>query len=93
MKLLIRLLIRFYQLVISPCIHWIGGPGTGCRYAPSCSEYFLEAVEKHGVISGSVMGFRRIFRCAPWGGHGHDPVPAAKGELAGAELHNVSQDG
>ena len=93
MKLLIRLLIRFYQLVISPFIHWIGGAGAGCRYTPSCSEYFLEAVEKHGVVSGSVMGVKRIFRCAPWGGHGHDPVPGTKEELTGAELQNSSHNG
>jgi len=93
MKLLICLLIRFYQLVISPFIHWIGGPGAGCRYTPSCSEYFLEAVQKHGVISGSLKGFKRIFRCAPWGGHGHDPVPASKEELVVVELTNTSQDG
>ena len=93
MKLLIRLLIRFYQLAISPFIHWIGGAGAGCRYTPSCSEYFLAAVEQHGVISGSVMGLKRIFRCAPWGGHGHDPVPVAEKDLAGVNLHDASQDG
>ncbi|MCP4850083.1 MAG: membrane protein insertion efficiency factor YidD [Verrucomicrobiaceae bacterium] len=93
MKLLIRLLIRFYQLAISPFIHWVGGAGAGCRYTPSCSEYFLEAVEKHGVISGSAMGLKRIFRCAPWGGHGHDPVPVAGKELVGVDLQKASQDG
>ncbi|MED5585270.1 MAG: membrane protein insertion efficiency factor YidD [Verrucomicrobiota bacterium] len=93
MKFLIRVLIRFYQLAISPLIHWVGGPGSGCRYTPSCSEYFLEAVEKHGSLSGSVMGLKRIFRCAPWGGHGHDPVPCTKKEPAVADLQKISQDG
>ena len=84
MKFLVRLLIRFYQAAISPIIHWIGGPGAGCRYTPTCSEYFLEAVEKHGVVKGSLLGIYRIARCAPWGGHGHDPVPPTKRELAEA---------
>ena len=57
MKLLVRLLIRFYQVAISPIIHWMGGPGSGCRYEPTCSEYFLQAVEKHGVLRGSLLGF------------------------------------
>lgn len=93
MKLLIRLLIRFYQIVISPFIHWIGGPGGGCRYSPSCSAYFLEAVEEHGTILGSVLGLKRIARCAPWGGHGHDPVPPAKRELAEADMHEEPKHG
>ena len=93
MTFLIRLFIRFYQLAISPLIHWVGGPGAGCRYTPSCSEYFLEAVEKHGPLSGSIIGFRRILRCAPWGGHGHDPVPCTKKETAGTEFQKISQDG
>ncbi len=84
MKLLVRLLIRFYQVAISPVLHWVGGPGSGCRFEPSCSEYFLAAVEKHGVWRGGALGLRRIVRCGPWGGHGHDPVPPTKRELAEA---------
>ena len=75
MKFLIKLFIRFYQICISPVLHLIGGPNSGCRFSPTCSQYFLEAVEMHGAVKGSMMGFKRIFRCAPWGGHGHDPVP------------------
>jgi uncharacterized protein len=77
MKWLIRLLIRFYQIAISPVIHFIGGPGCGCRYTPTCSEYFLRAVETHGALRGSWLGIKRLARCHPWGGHGHDPVPPA----------------
>ena len=84
MKLIIRLLVRFYQIAISPFLHWLGGPGSGCRFEPSCSHYFLEAVEKHGSLRGSWLGLKRIARCAPWGSHGCDPVPPTKRELAEA---------
>lgn len=81
MKWLVRILIRGYQSFISPVIHFIGGPGSGCRFTPTCSEYFLQAVEKHGFFRGSWLGTVRIIRCNPWGGQGHDPVPpVTKGE-------------
>jgi uncharacterized protein len=71
----VRLLIRGYQIFISPVISLLAGPGAGCRFQPSCSRYFLEAVEKHGVLRGAVFGVRRLLRCHPWGGMGYDPVP------------------
>jgi putative membrane protein insertion efficiency factor len=46
-----------------------------CRFTPSCSNYTLEAVQRYGLFKGSWMGFKRIMRCNPWGGSGHDPVP------------------
>ena len=63
------LLIKFYQLVISP---WTP---SACRFTPTCSQYALEAFKKHGVFKGFYLSARRIGRCHPWGGHGHDPVP------------------
>ncbi|WP_207491973.1 membrane protein insertion efficiency factor YidD [Aridibaculum aurantiacum] len=63
------LLIRFYQVVISP---WLGPK---CRYTPTCSHYAIEALQKYGVFKGSWLTIKRIGRCHPWGGHGHDPVP------------------
>ena len=77
MKWLIRMLIRCYQMFLSPVIHFVGGPGAWCRFSPTCSEYFLQAVETHGSLRGSWMGLKRIARCNPWGGSGHDPVPGA----------------
>lgn len=61
--------IRFYQRAISPHLM------PSCRYSPSCSEYGIEAIRKHGAIKGGWLGLKRIGRCHPWGGHGHDPVP------------------
>ena len=63
------LLARFWQLGPSRIL-----PPT-CRYAPSCSEYAIQAVRKYGAIKGSWLGFKRLMRCHPWGGSGHDPVP------------------
>jgi uncharacterized protein len=61
--------VRFYQAAIRPLL-----PNT-CRFEPSCSAYAIEAIRKYGALKGSWLGFRRILRCHPWGGHGYDPVP------------------
>ena len=74
---MIRLLIRGYQLLVSPLLGLIVGPGCGCRFQPTCSNYVLEAVEAHGVLRGSWLGLKRLVRCQPWGGSGYDPVPPA----------------
>lgn len=71
----ISLLLRSYKLIISPFLHWLAGPGSGCRFEPTCSEYFAQAVEKHGVLRGGRLGIRRICRCNPWSTPGPDPVP------------------
>lgn len=73
--LLIRLLIRAHQLFLSPLLQLLTGPGGGCRFLPSCSRYFLEACETHGVGRGSWLGLKRLARCQPWGGQGLDLVP------------------
>ena len=51
------------------------GRPTGCRYLPTCSEYALQAIDRHGAVRGGWMALRRLARCNPWGGHGVDPVP------------------
>ena len=63
------LIIRLYQLIISPLL------GPKCRYTPTCSHYAIEALKKHGPFKGTWLAAKRIARCHPWGGHGHDPVP------------------
>ena len=63
------LIIRFYQVVISP---WLGPK---CRYTPTCSHYAVEALKKHGPVKGFWLALKRISRCHPWGGSGYDPVP------------------
>ncbi|MDP3849729.1 MAG: membrane protein insertion efficiency factor YidD [Luteolibacter sp.] len=67
--------IRFYQRILNPMLKFTAGPAAGCRFSPSCSNYFLQAVEIHGPFRGSCLGICRIFRCHPWGGSGYDPVP------------------
>lgn len=61
--------IRFYQLAISPMMLPV------CRYFPTCSNYALQAIEKHGVLRGSWLATRRILRCHPFQPGGFDPVP------------------
>ena len=75
---LIRFLFRAYKWTLSPLLTWLGGPGTGCRFHPTCSRYFLGAVECHGALRGSWLGLKRLARCHPWGGQGEDPVPKAE---------------
>ena len=69
MKKILLFLIRFYQTAISPL-----SPGK-CRFTPTCSQYAIEALRKHGPLKGLYLAVRRILRCHPWGGSGYDPVP------------------
>ncbi|MGB5258334.1 MAG: membrane protein insertion efficiency factor YidD [Woeseiaceae bacterium] len=62
-------LVKLYRVAISP---WLGG---NCRFDPTCSNYAIEALQRHGVLRGSWLAARRIARCHPWGGSGYDPVP------------------
>jgi putative membrane protein insertion efficiency factor len=71
LNLLLRGLIRLYQLLVSPLLP------PRCRYLPRCSDYALEALAGHGVPRGLWLTARRIASCHPWGGSGYDPVPPA----------------
>lgn len=66
---LLILPIRFYQLCISPLTP------PSCRFTPTCSQYAVEALRRHGPVKGLWLAIRRLLRCHPWGGHGYDPVP------------------
>ena len=61
--------IYFYRYCISPMT-----PPT-CRFTPTCSQYAIEAIKKHGPLKGLILAIKRILRCHPWGGSGYDPVP------------------
>ena len=88
---LVRFLIRFYQCTLSPLLRLLCGPDCGCRFTPTCSRYFLEAVEMHGVRHGSWLGLKRLARCQPWGGCGYDPVPSRY--VGGSQCASPPQDG
>ncbi len=62
-------LIAVYKTFISPLLM------PSCRYYPTCSEYGVQAITKYGPFKGGWLTLKRILRCNPWGGHGHDPVP------------------
>lgn len=63
------LLIKFYQYGISPYTP------ASCRYTPTCSQYCIEALRRHGLFKGGRMAIKRLASCHPWGGSGYDPVP------------------
>jgi len=61
--------IKAYQYILSPFL------GANCRYIPTCSQYTMEAITKHGALKGSVLGVSRVCRCHPFHKGGYDPVP------------------
>ena len=61
--------IKIYQLLISPFF------GPNCRFLPTCSEYSIEAIEKHGILRGIIIAIKRIIKCNPFGASGYDPIP------------------
>ena len=63
------LIVKAYQVIASPLL------GANCRYNPTCSAYTLEALKKFGIIKGGLLSIKRVAKCHPWGGSGHDPVP------------------
>ena len=65
-------IIKIYQMIFSPLI------GKNCRFLPTCSEYAIESLKLHGLLSGSFFALKRILKCHPFGGHGLDPIPKRK---------------
>ncbi len=68
MKHLLVFFVKMYQAMLSPFFP------NSCRYTPTCSDYMIQAIHKHGAVKGGWMGLKRIARCHPWGGSGWDPV-------------------
>jgi putative membrane protein insertion efficiency factor len=69
MAKLLQFMIRAYQLVLSPFL------GSHCRFTPTCSQYAMEAIERHGALRGTWLAVKRIGRCHPFCDGGYDPVP------------------
>ena len=69
LKYLLLGLVYLYRYIISPITP------ASCRHVPTCSQYMVEAVKKHGGIRGLKLSMNRLSRCHPWGTHGYDPVP------------------
>ena len=74
MRKIVTSLIRGYRYFISPFM------APSCRFYPTCSQYTLECVERHGLAKGLAYGARRICRCHPFSPGGYDPVPEVKGD-------------
>jgi putative membrane protein insertion efficiency factor len=72
MRLVLKFLMRMYQLTLSPML------GPRCRFYPSCSHYGIEAIDRHGALHGSWLTIKRIGRCHPFHEGGFDPVPCPK---------------
>ncbi len=72
MRKLLLLPIRFYQYAISPLM------ASHCRHYPTCSQYAVEAITRHGAVKGLYLAIRRLLRCHPWAEGGYDPVPGTE---------------
>jgi len=68
MKHIAILFVRMYRLFLSPMLR------PSCRFLPTCSDYAEEALKKYGTLKGGLLALKRIGKCHPWGGHGHDPL-------------------
>ena len=78
-------LLRAYRLLLSP---WLGNQ---CRFAPTCSVYGIEALQRHGALAGSYLTVARVLRCQPWCAGGCDPVPAERPRLFSRLLPGATQ--
>ncbi len=80
-SLFLIVLIKFYQLFISPAF-----PGS-CRFYPTCSNYSIEAIKRFGPVKGGYLSVKRIVRCNPWNPGGYDPVPEKKEDRSWKKGH------
>ena len=81
MRTILSFLIKCYRYAISPYLP------RSCRYVPTCSEYALEALDKHGVVKGTWLSIRRVGRCHPFVTGGYDPVPES---CCGGHSHHLT---
>jgi len=72
MKGIVLAALRFYKAAVSPLLP------PACRYTPTCSEYAMEAIDRHGVLKGGWLATRRVLSCHPWSHGGYDPVPGRR---------------
>lgn len=84
-RLVLVALLRVYQTVVSPMT------GPTCRYYPSCSQYALVAVQRHGALRGTWLAGRRLLRCHPWAAGGVDDVPPARPSHSCADEHETDR--
>ncbi len=82
MKQTVQFVLRCYKRFISPMLP------NACRFVPTCSEYAMEAIERHGVIRGSLLAAGRLLRCHPFARSGYDPVPGDRARAACVHLHS-----
>ena len=75
MKQTLILIVRAYQALLAPLL------GGACKFHPSCSQYAVEAIERHGARRGAWLALKRLLRCHPFGAGGYDPVPNAPGHV------------
>jgi putative membrane protein insertion efficiency factor len=83
MRFLLILLVKGYRLIFSPYV------GRSCRFAPTCSQYALDALNEYGALKGSWLALRRIGRCHPWHAGGYDPVPT---KTDGPQNHHCTHE-
>lgn len=80
-SLLLRGLVRLYQWTISPIL------APRCRFLPTCSEYAIDAIDRHGPLAGGWLALKRVARCHPWADWGYDPVPDASAPRDADDRH------
>ena len=71
MKKVLISIIRWYQRHVS---FWLESKNIRCKFYPTCSEYTIQAIEKYGILKGSIIGFKRILKCNPFSKGGYDPL-------------------
>jgi len=85
-QLTLVLTIRLYRWTVSPLLPLLFGPGGGCRFTPTCSQYAMDAIRLRGAWAGSWLAVKRICRCHPWGDCGHDPAPGKELQISNSQF-------